>query len=172
MKFLIIILFFIPTLLFGQLTKENDSTFVLKMNKQQMDKFFEKMVKYDINDSLLQLEKSDNEDLKKLVAVKDSIIKKDSLIIVKKDEELNNAQKWIDNEMSTKLDFWQGAYIGLNTESSQETQWNNLDKDSFKYSFIAEVNFKVGKFMFRPGVNLYLNDYKPKYFLNLMYRVF
>jgi hypothetical protein len=172
MKLLIILFFFIPTLLFGQLTKENDSTYILRMNKQQMDKFFTKMVQYDINDSLLQLEKSDNADLKKLVAVKDSIIKKDSLIIEKKDAELTNAQTWIDKEMSNKVDFWQGLNCGLRAETHQEINWQQIESKSFNYSLFFDIGIRIGKIDLNPGINLYLNGQKPTYFLTAKYRIF
>ena len=170
--FLFIILFFFPTLLFGQLSKENDSTYVLRMNKYQMDKFFEKMVKYDINDSLLQLERSDNADLKKMIALKDSIIKRDSQIIVKKDEELTNAQTWIDNEKKVKLNFWQGLNLGAKIENRQEINWQQIESRAFNYSLLLDVGLRLGKIDLNPGINIYMNGDKPTYFLIAKYRLF
>lgn len=170
-KFLIILLF-LPTLLFAQLSKENDSTYVLRMSKVQMDRFFEKMVQYDVNDSLLQLEKLDNTDLKKMIAQKDSIIKIDSAIIQKKDGELNKAQDFINSEKSNKVDFWGGVHLGLNAESQEETQWKQLQLGSFKYSIIGMIDLKIKKITIRPSINLYLNNQSPKYSLNILYRIF
>lgn len=168
--FLIIIFLFISSLGFSQIKKLNDSTYTL--SKNDMDKLYNLMVDFETLDTLSKRYLLEIKELKEKINLKDQVIEKKDTIIAAKDRELSSAQNIL-NEMSlSQTKFWQGLNIGLRIESPDDIQLKDIDYRSLKYSIGIDVCLNISKFTLNPGMELFLSGQKPKYFVNLKYKIF
>lgn len=171
-KFIFILLLLLPNLLFSQLFKETDSTYILRLTQKEVDKFFEKMSEFEKNKQLLEIEKENNKIYENIISLKDSIIKNDSLIILNLNQKYSLLQETLNNDTKEKLKFWQGLYVGIGTETYEKTDWQKVNIKSFRYVIKAEANFKISNILLRGGINLHLTNEKPTYYIQALYRIF